>query len=140
MRDRRPRLRRVVNSVLLFLLCAAYIKFNLKSVDEEPTSFVVRRIKHAKVTDEKVIDPPSVQHVVKAFKVFNDGICCVGHPKPFLLCMSNPHPATRYYQCRAAKIFSPEISAQGISALPPPSSVYYNYPYDTPSKERPVDT
>ena len=90
--------------------------------------------------DEKVIDPPSTQGVVKTFKVFNDDICCIGHPKPFLLCMSNPHPATRYYKCRAAKIFSPEISVQGISALPPPSSVYYNYPYDTPSKDRPGDT
>ena len=140
MRIRRSTLRNVAHYVLLFLLCAAYIKFNLRSVDKEPRSFVVRMIKHEKVTDIKVIDPPSTQNVVKAFKVFNDDICCVGHKKPFLLCMSNPHPATRYYQCRAAKIFSPEVSVQGISALPSPSSVYYNYPYNTPSKERPVDT
>ena len=57
---------------------------------------------------ESVITEKRAEVGQTPFKLYDDSICCLNSTKSFLLCMSYPHPAKRYFLCRTAGTFSPE--------------------------------
>ena len=117
------------NGLLLFI--SLYLVVQLHCESKHVHFTLVTPISTPENSVETIITENTAEVQQASLKLFDDSICCLNSTKSFLLCMSHPHPAKRYYYCRKAGTFSEEYPKPRHYSLPKPARKYYNYPYDT---------
>ena len=126
-----------VRTSSLFLFASMFLILHLYRKKFRFSVTVVKPSCSLKSLNESVITEKRARFEQVPFKLYDDTICCLNSTKTFLLCMSSPHPATRYFVCRAAGTFSPEAPKLHHYSLPKPANLYYEYPYNS---QNPTET
>ena len=89
-----------VRTSSLFLFASMFLILHLYRKKFRFLFTVVKPICSLKSLNESVITEKRARFEQVPFKLYDDTICCLNSTKTFLLCMSSPHPATRYFVCR----------------------------------------